>query len=52
MTLTTTKITMINGNWRRVPVVLTRVGNGWNETPTDPRTALAPKPVKVEKAAA
>lgn len=32
MTLTTTKITMVNGNWTRVPVVLTRKGNGWVET--------------------
>jgi len=26
----TTKITIINGNWTRVPVILTRKGNGFN----------------------
>lgn len=39
MTLTTTKITMVNGNWTNVPVVLTRKGNGWVET--FPRAANA-----------
>jgi hypothetical protein len=32
MTLTTTKITMVNGNWTRVPVILSRKGNGYVET--------------------
>ena len=31
--MTTTKVTMIDGNWRRIEVELTRKGNGWVETP-------------------
>lgn len=55
-TILTTKHTCDNnGNWSEVAVLLTRVGQGWAETfvpsPSDPRTAWAPKPVKVEKVA-
>jgi hypothetical protein len=39
MTLTTTKITMVNGNWTRVPVVLTRKGNGWVERFLEPASS-------------
>lgn len=46
MTLTTTKITMVNGNWTRVPVLLTREGNGWVERFLEPAAT-----VKKEQAA-
>lgn len=29
----TTKVVMIDGNWRRVPMVLTRAPKGWIEEP-------------------
>lgn len=28
----TTKIVMIDGNWRRIPMVLTKTPKGWSET--------------------
>lgn len=33
--MTTLKWTIVDGNWRQVPVVLVRQGNGWVEAAAD-----------------
>lgn len=43
-TILTTKYTCDScGNWRQVPVVLTRKGNGWVEVPPAPDRVVEPR---------